>query len=204
VESIKYFAVGEYGTRTMRPHYHAIVFGSTGTALSQAWKLGLVHIGSVSPESIAYVCSYALKKGHYPRHARKPFALMSRRPALGADYLRTHTNFHRAGQPICPDGSGPSSAEDVLNAPAADVSLFRSYTMVNGKRGHLPRFYRDRMFSKGERKAMLPLVLKQIDEAHEREQKVLALVERDPANYVIERDRWIHDNILNKFKDEVI
>ena len=51
--AIKYFAVGEYGTQTHRPHYHAIIFNVTDPELiNKAWGLGHVHVGSVKDESI--------------------------------------------------------------------------------------------------------------------------------------------------------
>lgn len=77
---IKYFACGEYGDNTMRPHYHAIVFGFpisdlvlwrndldvgatyTSALLDSIWKLGRVIIGAVTPETTAYVARYTIKK----------------------------------------------------------------------------------------------------------------------------------------------
>lgn len=82
---IKYFACGEYGDVTYRPHYHAIVFGfriddlvpwkndgvsSTFTSLTidRLWKLGRVVIGPVTHESSAYVARYTIKKQYGVRH----------------------------------------------------------------------------------------------------------------------------------------
>lgn len=79
---IKYYAVGEYGGRTLRPHYHAIVFNASVHLIQSAWNLGHVHYGSVSGASIGYTLKYMSKKGKIPLHAnddRVPeFALMSK------------------------------------------------------------------------------------------------------------------------------
>ena len=80
---IRYFMIGEYGSKTMRPHYHAIVFGlplcargkkigfrsnwsctcTTCELVKMSWKVGMVHVGSVTPQSAAYVTGYCTKKG---------------------------------------------------------------------------------------------------------------------------------------------
>lgn len=85
---IRYFAVGEYGEKTGRPHYHAIVFGMPFTAVKvceKAWPLGFVFLGEVTPASAAYVTGYVSKKMtsyEDPRlEGRHPeFARMSLRP----------------------------------------------------------------------------------------------------------------------------
>jgi len=62
---IKYYACGEYGDRTGRPHYHAIIFGISipeKTIIEQNWTKGLVHVGTVTPHSCRYVASYIQKK----------------------------------------------------------------------------------------------------------------------------------------------
>lgn len=90
VRKLRYFAVGEYGDHTKRPHYHAIVFGCSDPDLvARAWPLGFVHVGLVSEASILYTCKYAVKgmtSGKDERLAgRKPeFARMSLRPGIGA------------------------------------------------------------------------------------------------------------------------
>lgn len=87
---IRFFAAGEYGSKTFRPHYHLLVFGEDFAAdryvwrrtpsghmsyrsplLEKCWPLGSSEIGTVTPQSAGYVCGYVLKKrrdaGHYQR-----------------------------------------------------------------------------------------------------------------------------------------
>ena len=68
---IKYFAAGEYGPKTNRPHYHAIVFGLSlqgddKKLVIKAWPFCDWHnsriftrsFGAVSADSIRYVAQY--------------------------------------------------------------------------------------------------------------------------------------------------
>lgn len=71
---IKYLACGEYGDRTSRPHYHAIILGwqpedlsrigeiTTSEILEDVWKQGQVAVGAAAPESIYYVTGYIINK----------------------------------------------------------------------------------------------------------------------------------------------
>lgn len=98
---MKFFASGEYGSKTKRPHYHLILFGcrlddlmildaSKGLyrskLLESVWPYGQVAVGEVTQESCAYVARYSSKKVG----DRKGFIQMSRRPGLGYRYLMDH------------------------------------------------------------------------------------------------------------------
>lgn len=91
-DKIRYFACGEYGSTTFRPHYHAIVFGLhlddllpfgnsalhdvyyTSEKLQSVWSsrgvngkqkpvpFGFISVGKVTWNSCAYVARYVLKK----------------------------------------------------------------------------------------------------------------------------------------------
>lgn len=67
-QKIKYYACGEYGERTHRPHYHAIIFGLKPNdelcdfLQFKVWKKGMVHVGFVTYDSARYVASYVQKK----------------------------------------------------------------------------------------------------------------------------------------------
>lgn len=78
---IKYYAVGEYGGHTRRPHYHIILFNANVELIQKAWPQGQIHYGNVTGASVGYTMKYISKKWH-PMHCnddRTPqFALMSK------------------------------------------------------------------------------------------------------------------------------
>lgn len=88
---IRYYAVGEYGERTERPHYHIILFGVGVLAESlilETWKKGLIHVGSVTLQSASYVTGYVTKKMTKDTDDRldgraPEFAIMSLKPGIG-------------------------------------------------------------------------------------------------------------------------
>lgn len=77
---VRYFGAGEYGDRTLRPHYHTILFGLElpdrylwkrtpsgaflyrSPALERCWPYGHCLIGDVTAQSAAYVARYCMKK----------------------------------------------------------------------------------------------------------------------------------------------
>lgn len=78
-EQLRYFACGEYGDKTGRPHYHAALFNYnftdlvkysesknsilwTSKHLDEVWGHGECKIGRLTQESAMYVASYVTKK----------------------------------------------------------------------------------------------------------------------------------------------
>ena len=76
---IRFFHCGEYGDKTKRPHYHALIFGHdfcdkelwsrrngedlyVSPTLERLWPFGFSTIGQVTFESAAYVARYVMKK----------------------------------------------------------------------------------------------------------------------------------------------
>ncbi|AXH72227.1 MAG: replication initiator protein [Microviridae sp.] len=111
---IRYFACGEYGTQTIRPHYHACVFNldfadkipwqKTGEnilyrseSLEKIWGFGHCLIGAVTFESAAYVARYVVEKlngpaaSYYEEQSIEPeFVRMSRRPGIGQKHFELY------------------------------------------------------------------------------------------------------------------
>lgn len=105
---IRFFAVGEYGEGTLRPHYHLSVFGMSGYSVfsshaqarsgaelvNACWPHGFTLCGEFTPASAGYLTGYVVKKlkdrstgalnGLHPEFAR-----MSNRPGIGAAAMLT-------------------------------------------------------------------------------------------------------------------
>lgn len=82
--SFRFFVCGEYGERTLRPHYHMCLFGwrpddavksnsvfsqhdiYKSDTLSRLWGKGFADFGEITPQSAAYTASYVLKKWNGP------------------------------------------------------------------------------------------------------------------------------------------
>ncbi len=116
---ISFFGCGEYGERTQRPHYHALLFGvdfldqytcpdptrpdiRRSETLESLWGLGHTELGSVTMASASYVAGYVRKKVRSKHYARAnpltgellhpEFARMSLRPAVGNRWIRKYWN----------------------------------------------------------------------------------------------------------------
>ncbi len=113
---IRYMVCGEYGSRTFRPHYHAIIYGlslkdfpdclihntnSHGDVLYSSvmfeniWNYGYCLLSSADNGTIAYVAGYVAKKftalkskdWYEYTHVVAPYIRSSNRPGLGSDYI---------------------------------------------------------------------------------------------------------------------
>lgn len=127
-QRIRYYAVGEYGSKNGRPHYHIILFNSNETDIRLSWidskgaPIGLVHVGTVNGASIAYVIKYIIQKQFHNDEKEKPFATMSRRYGIGGHYLSDNmVRWHRE-----------NDANYVVRP--------------GGEKGKLSRFYRDKIW----------------------------------------------------------
>lgn len=101
---LRYYACGEYGTRTERPHYHAIVFCNSGIFeqdIVESWPYGLIHFGDVTPASIRYTVQYYDKGSWTPKHKRDDripeFSRMSQ--GIGSNFLTTKMAEHFLARP---------------------------------------------------------------------------------------------------------
>lgn len=135
--AFRYFMAGEYGEKTKRPHYHAIMFGQDflddaemlktkphrlwrSPLLEDVWGRGHVTVGHVTMGSAAYVAQYCMKKWDAPEEygkLRRPFVTMSRRPGLGTRW------FDKFGSDVFPSDE----------------------CVVEGRRYSPPRFYMEKL-----------------------------------------------------------
>lgn len=109
-ERIRFYGVGEYGGQTKRPHFHDIIFGlgvEDRRDIEKAWPFGFVSVDNVTPASIAYVARYCTKKLFsesldYEQEGVLPeFALMSRKPGIGFNAIKTGVRRSNDGNMFC-------------------------------------------------------------------------------------------------------
>ncbi len=140
LNKIKYYACGEYGTQTKRPHYHAILFNLPSNylvdsdILSTTWGHGHIDISPCNIATIKYVTKYVMKGRFEPKHDvetgliddRLPeFSLMSKK--MGLNHLT------------------PQMVKYYLD------NMISHVTLPGGTLTSLPRYFRDKIFSKTER-----------------------------------------------------
>ena len=116
-DKCRFYAAGEYGGTTFRPHYHLILFGlhipegdfipfgksETGDQyfvlpkLQELCPFGFSSIEPANEYTFKYCANYVTKKlGVHPNKyytdqgLDPPFNLMSRKPGIGAQYLIDH------------------------------------------------------------------------------------------------------------------
>lgn len=106
---LRYFAVGEYGEKSGRGHWHLITFGPNlelgqEAIAEKAWPFGFHLVGTPSVASFAYVAGYALKAAP-PESEKKPIVRMSLRPGIGLVPIATLAEA--AARDRTPIGSWP-------------------------------------------------------------------------------------------------
>jgi len=112
-QKISYMTSYEYGTKTFRPHMHAIIFGYTppnqtferctpsgsklyvSPEIDKLWKKGFHSIGEANEKTAYYIATYALKgKSREITHSETGESIeirdsmtCSKRPAIGQNFL---------------------------------------------------------------------------------------------------------------------
>lgn len=133
---IRYYAVGEYGTKRGRPHWHILFFGLSGTGevgrlIREKWDKGFVDITPFFPETCSYVAGYVQKKlyGKDRTIYRLP-EVMRCSHHLGERWLHDHLNQFDDDHPyISMDGfkySIPRQFRKIL----VKLGIFKESSMV--------------------------------------------------------------------------
>lgn len=189
---LKYYACGEYGGETHRPHFHAIMYNLpldhvtmtdmdaetntvTNNNLKGTWQKGHVDVVPGNEGTMAYVAKYIMKKTYKDRQIidydsgevleddREPeYSVMSKK--LGLNYLTDQTIKHHK------DNEKP-------------------FIHVNGHPMALPRYFKERLFSKPQRRVMARLAADL-----RREQ----LEQDDLINITLSHDKIRHEEYIHK------
>lgn len=152
---IKYYAVGEYGSTTYRPHYHAIIFNVPREIIEQKWQHGSVHCDLVNGSTVAYTTKYMHKGKLIPVHQnddRLPeFSLMSK--GLGLSYI----------------------TDEMAHYHQSDTS--RNYvTGEGGVKIPMPAIYRQKLYTEAQRKAQARTVQDTVRSIEDKQQAAYAAI----------------------------
>lgn len=148
---IKYFFVGEYGTQTYRPHYHAMMFNVNWDdiyEIEKAWTnkngepYGNVVFRDFHMARAMYVAKYHIIKTHYPVGCTRPFMICSKN--LGKSYIEKLGKWHRK-------------------------NIDRCYYTLDGSQLRLPRYYKERIYNKNQRERIADKIKNSIDTIPEAE-----------------------------------
>lgn len=172
-ENLRYYLVGEYGTNTKRPHYHAIMFNIKDIRnIQKEWGNGFTFSPPLDKNGaeIRYVLKYLNKekKGKI-KDAEPEFSLMSK--GIGKNYLtEAMKKYHLQ-------------------------SVEKSYVM--GKDGHklpMPKYYKEKIYtedSKITRAQVTKYLAKRSEEKANENERNEILAARDYTEEQVLRNRDI-------------
>lgn len=166
--NIKYFCAAEYGGKSARPHYHAIIYNLKLECLvgkacakqirygnieldgrtpmfSDSWPHGHITIGTLTEASAGYTLKYVMKPSRIPMHKnddrQKEFQLISK--GLGKSYITPRSKRWHKPQNLMVD-------EETGEAVRAIVTRFY-LPIEDGKKIAMPRYYKDKIYTKLQR-----------------------------------------------------
>lgn len=179
---IKYYACGEYGSQTVRPHYHAIIFDAFEDQIYDSWGKGQIKCLPVNSNTIAYCCKYICKEQTIGKQRwddrERERAFMSL--GLGKNYITPQTiRYHTE-------------------------HMDSSVQQEGGYIQCLPRYYRDKIFTPEQRN----IINEKNYAAQEKEQQDLINIFGDPISAGVHRKQVlitaVKQNILkNKQRNKI-
>lgn len=156
---IRLFYCGEYGEKTFRPHYHALLFGYrpkdgslysekngvklyTSLELTSTWGLGHVTFGECTFESAAYTARYITKKINgdlaetFYQDRVHPFSGMSRRDGIGLTWLKKYgaDTYSKDQIVIRSKAMKPPRAYDIAFEKTCEKTNSNAWKKVRAKR----------------------------------------------------------------------
>lgn len=176
---IRYYMVGEYGTENMRPHYHVLLYNIQPTIeqdIETIWGMGRVDVGQVEPASIHYVSGYVNTKSDFPKGAKPPYNAMSK--GIGKSYLDT-TEYH--------------TSNEYLHVQTPE-----------GFKQRLPRYYREKMFSKEHLQKIMEKTIPEMEEEKQKKFERLRATGECPASRVYDNRQLKKAKINNNKKSKTL
>jgi hypothetical protein len=156
-QTLKYYAVGEYGSKYGRPHYHIIMFNlHPKTNLSNAWKYGFIDVSQAREASINYTLKYISKPKTKPKNGEqlREFSLMSK--GLGSNYLTNSIKKYHSQLDNC------------------------YLTTENGYKMPLPKYYKEKLYNDTQRPLVTEIIKKRAENQREKTLKYLLKKSQNP------------------------
>jgi len=178
---IKYYACGEYGSKTKRPHYHAIIFNipiqetTNPKMLNTAWGKGHIHIGQGNEKSMRYTCKYIQKLTYAKKEINGPqpeFSLISK--GIGKEFLTPQMTTYLKEN-------------------------LQTFVPISGVKTALPRYYKNKIFSERDKKILAAIAKEST------EKKMEEHFQNDPLKHhqwVIDQFRK-HQNQIRNERDKI-
>lgn len=200
-KSLKYYAVGEYGGKRQRPHYHIILFNARlelliGAKYADAVKSGILEldgkrqfeceywsdakldayrggitIGKVSGASVGYTMKYVSKPSKVPMHRND-----DRTPEFS----------------LMSKGLGESYLTGAMVTWHKNAMAERQYCVLeDGKKVSMPRYYKNKILSLQEKECLRAINVleamkgnkKRVSTARDRSEAYYTGIERSKLNY---------------------
>ena len=153
----RYYAIGEYGSKFERPHYHVIGFNIPMTVLrevQECWNKGIVDIGKAEQGSIHYVAGYHVTANKKKRR-ETPGVFETKGLVPTGELTKTGRKKKRL-ETIKIDGVQEEFAV-MSRRPAIGFSYIDNYynwhidndklvTDIRGFEKRMPRYYKERIF----------------------------------------------------------
>lgn len=145
---IKYYLVGEYGSKTKRPHYHAIMFDIFDVNdIHKAWNIGFTYSPKAEPQAVKYVLKYISKQRGKVKGKEREFSLMSK--GLGANYLSNAiVKYHQNNLKNC-------------------------FITDEGFKKSMPKYYKDKLYDEHTRPRVTKILQKRSELSQEAEFQAL-------------------------------
>lgn len=181
----KYICVGEYGSKTSRPHYHLLLWTDCpADRLQELWStkqgvpLGNIHFGRITMESAMYTLKYIIQpKQKAVDGIEKTRAQFSR--GLGLAYLTTAVYYHHT----------------------LDYEQPVFVSVVDGRQVALPRYYKYKIFTKYQlRKEAFKVKMKSLKEYRKKRLALWRQGRLDADEYLLNLREEECKRILKKTK----